>query len=195
MRRLSLALVASALVLTSVTSAVAAPIDLTLRLDPGQPASSAMFSWSLLLRADPGYPVGAVAVMTSGLTSFAIDPTDLDISAPDSGYLIDPLGDGRNLLVIDDTFVSSPFSGTPLSPPGVETRLATLFGPNRTAPPVALQDCEDLCGYTVADLLYNPIPLGLLAIHVVPEPEIDLLVAGGLAAAPLLRSRRRSGAA
>jgi hypothetical protein len=169
-------LLSLALSLGAVAPALAAPIDLTLRLDPGQPANAAMFSWSLLLRVDPGEPVGALSVWTTGLTSFAFNPADTSISVPDSSYAIDPIEGGRNLLFVSDTFRPIP---APLSPPGVQTLLGTFFGSYRTAPPVAIQDCEAECGYTFADLSFYGMPSTLYAIHVVPEPGANLLPMDG----------------
>jgi hypothetical protein len=178
MPMLRTALLSLALSLGAVTSALAAPIDLTLRLDPGQPANAAMFSWSLMLRVDPGEPVGSIAVWTSGLTSFTFNPADTNISQLDSVYAIDPVGDGRNFLNVTDTVVNYTLF-TSLSPPGVQTLLGTFLGPDRTAPPVAIQDCESECGYTFANPAGYGLPADLYAIHVVPEPGAALLLVNG----------------
>jgi hypothetical protein len=170
------------LVLSLAARALAAPIDLTARLDPGQ--TGPIYSWSLMIRVDPGEDVGGVLLFTAGLTSFKPNAANPGIGIPDSDYSIDPIGDGRNLV-----FVVNYANGVDIVPSGGEALLGTFLGPSRSSPPVLLFDCEDVCGGTVLDPDLQPLPAASFALHVVPEPGLGALAAG-LVALSALRARR-----
>lgn len=144
-----------------------------------------MYAWSLMLRVDPGYDVGAVQVLTSGLDSISFNAALPGIGILDSVYAINPLGDGRNFLVL-----ANYATGVALSVPGQEVLLATFVGPSRTSPPVLLWDGEVEGGGTAFDpSLQNAYPRALISLTVVPEPSHWALLA--LAGLGLLGPRAR----
>jgi hypothetical protein len=186
--------IAVTLLLASSSAALAAPIDITARLDPGQ--SGPVYAWSLLLRVDPGYDVGAVQLLTNGFDGIALNSALPGIGVLDSAYTIDPLMDGRNFLL-----VANYENGVSLSVPDEEVLLGTFYGPSRTSPPVRLWDAEVEAGGTAFDPYPRPLPgedvslhaypLAYISLRVVPEPSHGLLLALGLAAAGALRRQAR----
>ncbi len=179
------------LVFASLAARVsAAPIDLTLELDPGQ--TGPVYTWSLRIRVDPGYDVGGVAVLTSGFTSFAgneAHPPYIDFL--DSG-LWAMAEDGRRLLTINSGFPAT------LLPPLQVVLLGQLLSPFNTTAEVTVSDCEADCGYTVINptgaLVY---PRALISLTIVPEPSHSTLAAFALLLFAVLRAleRRAVGAA
>ena len=194
MRIRSLACFVCLAVFAVASPAWSAPIEITARLNPGQ--SGPIYGWSLLLSVEAGYAVGAVDLLTSGFDSFEINLANLGISVPDSVYSIDPLGDGRNVLILNNPTNGIAFSETPAT----DVLLGTFYSTFRTSPPVLLWDCEFECGGTVfdpylrarppEDVALSAFPRALIALAVVPEPSGGVLVALGLCS--LLASRARA---
>jgi hypothetical protein len=147
----------------------ASPIDVIARLNPGQ--SGPVYAWSLLIRVDPGYDVGAIDILTSGFDSFEVNVANPGIGVLDTAYVTDPLGDGRNGLVLNNTV-----NGVAISSPGEEALLGTFFGPNRTSPPVILWDGEVEYGGTVFDPYLRVLPPDSVSLHAYPRALISLTV-------------------
>lgn len=149
--------------------AAAAPIDVTARLNPGQ--SGPVYAWSLMLRVDPGYDIGAIQLLTNGFDSVAFNAALPGIGILDSVYTTNPLGDGRNFLI-----VANLANGIAISQPGAEVLLATFFGPYRTAPPVILWDAEYEGGGTAFDTYLRVLPPDDVSLHAYPRALISLRV-------------------
>jgi hypothetical protein len=163
------------------STASAAPIEVVARLNPGQ--SGPVYAWSLYLNLEEGYEVGGVDIMTSGFDAFEINLLNPAISPLDSVYTINPLGDGRNALIVNNVANGVAFSTTPAE--GV--LLGTLYSSFRTSPPVALHDGEVEFGGTVYDpwlrarppeeVSLSAYPRALISLVAVPEPGAWLLLA------------------
>jgi len=176
----------------SASPAVAAPIDIVLRLDPDQ--NRPLNSWSLTLDVEAGYEVGAINLLVRGLDSFSINTANAGISVLDSVFVLDPLGDGRNVLILNNpangiAIAAGPFTGALL---GTFTS-SSLQG-------VALFDCEFECGGTVFDTFLVALPASdfsfrietNLPVGAIPEPAYLGYVSMLIAAVTIATVSRRS---
>ncbi len=126
------------------------------------------YAWSLLIRVDAGYDVGAIDILTSGFDSFEVNAANPGIGIPETSYRTDPLGDGRNGLVLNNVA-----NGVAISSPGEEALLGTFFGPNRTSPPVILWDGEYEYGGTAFDPYLKVLPPDDISLHAYPRALIS----------------------
>jgi len=167
----------AAAVLTAVFAgapAGAAPIDIVVRLDPGQTGPT--YSWSLRISTEPGTFVGGMTLVTRGFDTFAFNPANTGIALIDSAFINDdPYSDGSAALLITATSYSA-----------LDGLLGTFTSPFNSSAQVSVQDCELICGSTVTGVPAPsgpPFPRDAFTLRVVPEPEVALLV-------PLARALR-----
>jgi hypothetical protein len=184
--------------LLAARPAAAAPIQIVAQLDPGQ--SGPVYSWSLLISVEPGYDVGAVDLLTSGFDSFVPNAANPGIGILDTAYVQDPLGDGRNGLVLNNYA-----NGIAIAAGGSQdVLLGTFYGPATSSPPVLLWDGEYEYGGTVFDpyLRTRPpeeaslsaYPLAVISFAAIGVPEsrsTAVLCAVALAGLAVLRTARR----
>ena len=146
----------------------AAPIDVSVRLNPGQ--SGPVYAWSLMLRVDPGYEVGGVEFYTNGFDSVEFNFALPGISLMYCFY--NPIPDGRKYIGVINSA-----DGVALSAPGEEVLLATFFGPNRTSPPVFLSQLPQADSVAYDTHIAHRYPNAVVSLRVVPEPSHSALFA------------------
>jgi len=190
-------LVVAALVALA-SPASSAPIDIVLTLDPDQ--TGPLYSWCLTLDVAAGYEVGAVDLLLTGVDSFSINTANPGIGVLDSAFVLDPLGDGRSVLIVNNFENGVAIAAGPIT----GALLGTFSSAYSTAPPVGLFDCEFECGGTVFDVNLVQFPASEFSISVVtgppvgaiPEPRylgyVSMLIAG-ITIARASRSRSREG--
>ena len=168
--------------LVAVSPARAASVSVVAQLDPGQ--TGPIYGWSLLISNFGGVGVGSLGLVLSGFDGF--DFANPIIEPLDSTYIDDPIGDGRDLLLIN------PDTGQLLAPVGTfQLRLGTLFSHFNNVQQVRLLPADDLLGGTV----FGPAPeyavISDFTLTVVPEPRALSLALAVFAVAALRTARRR----
>ena len=148
-----------------------------------------------------GVAIGSVLVLTTGATGFAFNLANPGLSAVDSLYAPDPLGDGRDALILSNTAY-----GVPIAAPGSTTLLGRFAFGLQQPPAITLFPFEELPGYStftdaygsslfassvvgyaspICDAAEGPCPGNVgyvLQFTFVPEPTAALLAAALLLA-------------
>jgi len=171
--------------------AFAAPFDILVSLDPGQ--TGPVYDWSLTIDVEDGYSFGAVQLLVTGLDTFAVNTANPAISPADSVFRINPLGDGRNVLILVNTANGVAIATGPATGVLLGTFTSAFADPSA----IGVFNCDFECGGTVLDPDLA-VPLADYSIDVVgapiPEPRylgfISLVVAGATIA-QVSRSRSR----
>ena len=147
------------------------PVEIVVSLDPGQ--SSPPYTWSLVLNISAGYDVEALYLFVSGCDSFAKNASNPNIAGEPLTMLVpDPLGDGRDLLVLSSTGAGVPVASGPIS----GSLLGTFSSSSGTTPPVLAEGCPfDICGATVSLTDDQPLPPSDTRVRVdgPPPPDTD----------------------
>lgn len=178
MRKL-LASLAVAVALAIGATAHAAAVDITVTQD-----SPGATTWTLSTAIAAGQTLGAVSFLTTGLTAFTLNTSVTNISAADSVYSIDPLGDGRNALIVNNNALGAALGGGP----GPLTLILGQFAGQATG--VSLDNGDDLLGGTAFDANGNPIAdYSLTLVPKAPEPATAILLGLGLASLALVRRK------
>jgi hypothetical protein len=140
-------------------------------------------SWTLSVNTSVA--LGGISVLTTGLNSFNLNTALAGISPADSGFSIDPLGTGQNLV-----FTNNTGNGVVLGGAGATSIvIGSLIG-GTTAPPVGIQDATDAAGGSAFDPNLQPITdVSLTTVPKVPEPMSLLLVGIGLASVAVVRRK------
>ena len=125
-----------------------------------------------------------MSLTTTGFDSFTYGNPSIDPSL--SGYVINPLSDGRNILFLNTA------GPTIALVPGASSNvlLGTLRGPSNTVATVALENCDLECGGTVFLVGANE-PFPNFSLSVIPEPEPAAFLLGAASLALALRTARR----
>lgn len=179
MRKLFASLaVAAALAIGATAHAAAVDIIVTQDVPNGT-------NWALTVNVGAGQTLGAVSFLTTGLNSFTINSSVVNISPPDSVYSIDPLGDGRNALIINNNALGAALGGGP----GPLTLLLGSFVGGPTG--VSLDNGDTDIGGTAFDANGNVISDYSLTLVTksAPEPASALLLGLGLASLALVRRK------
>ena len=191
LKKLLLPLLAVSLVsLAPVWDAIAATVTLTVEPDG-----------NFTIQNSLGVGIGSVLVLTTGATGFTLNLANPGLSAVDSVYAVDPLGDGRDALILNSTAF-----GVSIAAPGTTALLGRFdFGLQQPLA-ITLFPFEELPGFaTLSDAYGNylfpasvagdpfptcdaaegpcPGPLGyVLQLTFVPEPPVALFAAAILLA-------------
>ncbi len=147
------------------------PVALELALDPNQ--TEGPYTWSLTLDINAGYDVEALYLFISGCSTFAINPANPNIGDdPLTMLQPDPLGDGRDLLILASTGPGVPV----VIGPATDSLLGTFECETGTTLPVLAEGCPfELCGATVALTDDQPIPPADWSVQTLgpPPPDTD----------------------
>jgi len=157
-------------------SAHAAAVNIFLTQDA--PGST---SWTLSVQTSVA--IGGISVLTTGLNSFNLNTSLAGLSPADSGFSIDPLLTGQNLVFTNNTGNGVVFGGAGAT----SFVLGVLIG-GTTAPPVGIQDATDAAGGSAFDPNLAVISdVSLTTVPAVPEPMSLLLMGLGLAGIAAMR--------
>jgi hypothetical protein len=185
MQRVTLRLLFALAIFATASQARAAAVDLVLWQVQFRDGTD----WSFTVNVNSSLSVSAVAVETSSsLTGFTFASSNPGISLPDSAFFLDPIGDGRNVLIINMVVPSGP----PLAGPftfGVPLGTFSSSGPPAS---VQLFPGDDFAGFTVLDQNFDLVSdWSITVVHIVPEPGVSaLLLLAALAAASRAARRR-----